>query len=154
MPANQDVPASEREAREREIFWPYHETIERVLDERQAAGRRTLLIFMHSFTPVYHGESRPWHVGLLYNRDGRLADILEELLSEDPALCVGKNQPYAVSDTSDYGVPVHGERRGLPHIEIEMRHDLIEKIEDQQAWAERWAALLVRADERLRVEIP
>lgn len=149
VPANQDLAPDDREAREREIFWPYHETIARLLDERQAAGRRTILICMHSFTPVYHGEQRPWHVGLLYNRDRRMADILHDLLAEDPDLCIGDNQPYAVSDESDYGVPVHGERRGLPHIEIEMRHDLIETVAHQQAWAERWAELLVRADERL-----
>ena len=149
VPGNLDLTAEEREARAREIFWPYHEAITEALDARAAAGRRTVLIAMHSFTPVYLGEMRPWHVGLLYNRDARLADVLKQLMAEDPALCVGDNQPYAVADESDYGIPVYGEQRGIPHIEIEMRHDLIETVAGQQAWAERLAGWFTRALERL-----
>ncbi len=149
IPGNLGLTAEETTARAREIFRPYHEAIAQALDARAAAGRRTVLIAMHSFTPVYLGEMRPWHIGLLYNRDARLAAILRELMAEDPALCVGDNQPYAVDDDSDYGIPVHGEQRGIPHIEIEMRHDLIETVADQQAWAERFAAWFTRALERL-----
>ena len=149
VPGNLDLTAEAADARVREIFWPYHEAIVQALDARDVAGRRTVLIAMHSFTPVYLGQSRPWHIGLLYNRDARLAAILRELMAEDPALCIGDNQPYAVSDDSDYGIPVHGEQRGIPHIEIEMRHDLIETVADQQAWAERFAEWFTRALARL-----
>ena len=149
IPGNLGLEPGEAEARAREIFWPYQNAIAAALDARAAASRRTVLVAMHSFTPVYHGVSRPWHVGLLYNRDGRMAAILKDLLSEDRALCIGENEPYAVSDSSDYGIPVHGERRGLPHIEIEMRHDLIETVAHQQEWAERWAEILPRAAARL-----
>ncbi|MGF1610479.1 MAG: N-formylglutamate amidohydrolase [Kiloniellales bacterium] len=148
VPGNQTVTAEEAEARAREVFWPYHNAISMLLDARKAAGRPTILIAMHSFTPVYNGVSRPWQVGLLYNRDARLAGILKEILAEDAALCIGDNQPYRVQDESDYGIPVHGEQRGLPHVEIEMRHDLIETVENQRLWAERWAGWLARAQER------
>jgi len=150
VPGNQNVTPEEAETRAREIFWPYHAAIEQQLDARQAAGRPTILIAMHSFTPVYKGEQRPWHIGLLYNRDARLATILKDILDGEPGLCIGNNQPYHVHDDSDYGIPVHGERRGLPHIEIEMRHDLIETVENQRLWAERWAGWFARAQERLR----
>jgi predicted N-formylglutamate amidohydrolase len=149
IPGNQSILAPEAEARAREIFRPYQDAISQLLDARQAAGRPTVLIAMHSFTPVYHGVSRPWHIGLLYNRDDRLAKVLEELMSEDPALCIGDNEPYAISDESDYGIPVHGEKRGFPHIEIEMRHDLIETVEGQTHWAERLAEWFTRALARL-----
>ena len=149
IPGNFDISPDEAEARAREIFWPYHDAIAQALDAREAAGRRTVLVAMHSFTPVYKGISRPWHVGLLYNRDPRLAMILRELLAEEPDIVVGDNEPYHVHDDSDYGIPVHGEQRGLPHIEIEMRQDLIETVENQQLWAERWARLFTEAVKRL-----
>ena len=80
---------------------------------------------LHSFTPVFKGVSRPWHVAVLFNRDPRLAHALADLLRAEGDLMVGENEPYRVSDLTDYTVPVHGERRGLPHVEIEIRQDLI-----------------------------
>ena len=99
---------------------------------------------MHSFTPVFKGESRAMQVGVLYNRDARLAEIMLELLRAEGDLTVGDNEPYAVSDVTDYGVPVHAERRGLAHVEIEIRQDLIADEAGQAAWAARFERLLPR----------
>ena len=85
----------------------------------------TALIALHSFTPIFKGVARPWHVALLYNRDPRLPRRLLALLKAENGLIVGDNEPYAVSDATDYTIPVHGERRGLPHALIEIRQDLI-----------------------------
>jgi len=150
IPGNRGLPPQQREARRREIFDPYHDRIAALLDERQAAGRRTVLIAMHSFTPVFKGEPRSVQVGILYNRDDRLARVMLELLRAEPDLVVGDNAPYAITDTSDYTVPVHGERRGLPHVEIEIRQDLIAEPAGQAAWATRLARLLPVADGQLR----
>jgi len=152
VPGNRDLAPGHAAARAREIFEPYHDAIAAALDARAAAGRASVLVCVHSFTPVFKGARRPWHVGLLYNRDRRLADRLRALLAAEPGLCVGDNQPYAVSDESDYTVPVHGERRGIPHIEIEIRHDLIETPEGQGEWAGRLAAWLGAAWGRLRAD--
>ena len=119
------VGTTDRAARVTAIFEPYHARIRALLDARQAAGRRTVFVAMHSFTPVFKGESRAMQVGVLYNRDVRLAEIMLELLRAEGDLTVGDNAPYAVSDVTDYGVPVHAERRGLAHVEIEIRQDLI-----------------------------
>jgi hypothetical protein len=89
---------------------------------------RTTLVSMHSFTPVYHGIPRPWHAGVLYQRDGRLGQWLHARLSEDPRLQVGENEPYAMADESDYTLVVHGERRGIPHTGIEVRNDLLADV--------------------------
>jgi predicted N-formylglutamate amidohydrolase len=150
IPANRNLPAHARAARRREIFEPYHECIRAVLDRRQSAGRRTVFVAMHSFTPVFKGESRAMQVGVLYNRDVRLAAILLELLRAEGDLVVGDNAPYAVSDVTDYGVPVHAEKRGLPHVEIEIRQDLIAGEAGQAEWATRLARLLRAADALLR----
>jgi predicted N-formylglutamate amidohydrolase len=150
IPGNEGLSSDEREARRREIFQPYHDRIEALLDARRASGRRTLLIAMHSFTPVFKSVARDVEVGILYNRDMRLPHIMLDLLRREGDLNVGDNQPYAVGDLSDYTVPVHGERRGLPHVEIEIRQDLIADAAGQAAWAARLARLLPEADARLR----
>jgi predicted N-formylglutamate amidohydrolase len=150
IPGNERITSAEREARRREIFLPYHERIAELLDRRSAPGRRTVLIAMHSFTPVFKGEPRNIEIGILYNRDARLANILLDLLRAEGGLTVGDNAPYAITDASDYTVPVHGEGRGLPHVEIEIRQDLIGDELGQAAWAARLARWLPLADQRLR----
>ena len=142
---NRGLTKAARTARIDTIFRPYHAGIAAALDRRAAAGRATVLVALHSFTPVFKGVSRPWHAAVLYNRDARLARPLFELLSAEDGLVVGDNEPYAVSDRTDYTVPVHGERRGLPHVEIEIRQDLITKPAGQADWAERLARLLPAA---------
>ncbi len=150
IPGNVGLSDADRAVRVREIFSPYHARITALLDARAAARRRTVLVAMHSFTPVFKGESRDVEVGVLFNRDDRLALALLALLRAEGDIEVGENAPYAVSDTSDYGVPVHGEQRGLPHVELEIRQDLIADKAGQAAWAARFARLLPAADAALR----
>ncbi|MBV9248514.1 MAG: N-formylglutamate amidohydrolase, partial [Acetobacteraceae bacterium] len=88
IPGNVGITSAEREARKREIFEPYHARIRALLDGRAAKGRRTVLVAMHSFTPRFKGESRAMQVGVLFNRDARLANILLELLRAEPGVVV------------------------------------------------------------------
>jgi predicted N-formylglutamate amidohydrolase len=148
IPGNKNLTADAKAARVAEIFTPYHNRIRALLDAR--ANRRTVLVAMHSFTPSFKGESRAMQVGMLYNKDARLAQILLDLLRREGDLTVGDNAPYAVTEDSDYGVPTHGEKRGLPHIEIEIRQDLIATREGQKVWAERFAGWLTKADSLLK----
>ena len=106
------------------------------------SGRPTVLIAMHSFTPVYMGARRPWEIGLLYNREPRVARAALDLLAGDDALTVGDNLPYKVDDATDYTLPVHGERRGLLHTGFEIRQDLIAEAAGQEQWALRMTRLL------------
>jgi predicted N-formylglutamate amidohydrolase len=142
---NLSIGDHDRACRIAAIFTPYHDLIGAELDRRRAAGIPTALIAVHSFTPVYKGETRPWQVGLLYNRDDRLARPLIALLEQEGGLTVGDNEPYSVNDESDYTIPVHAERRGLPYAEIEIRQDLIADMAGQVLWAERLARLLSAA---------
>ncbi|HTV90592.1 MAG TPA: N-formylglutamate amidohydrolase [Stellaceae bacterium] len=153
IPGNAGLTAAEREARRGAIFQPYHDRITALLDRRRADGRRAVLVAMHSFTPVFNGVARRVEVGILYNaggRDLRLPHILLDLLRTDRDLAVGDNEPYAITGNSDYTVPVHGEERGLPHVEIEIRQDLIADAAGRERWADRLARLLPLADSRLR----
>ena len=145
IPGNVALSEANKAARAREIFRPYHERIEAELERRRQAGRPAVLIALHSFTPVFKGVARPWHAALLYNRDPRFAHRLLALLNEEPGLIVGDNEPYSVSDATDYTIPVHGERRGLPHALIEIRQDLIAEENGQRAWALLLARVLPQA---------
>jgi len=149
IPGNRGLAASQRQARIEALFRPYHEAIAALLEARAARGQPSMLIAMHSFTKVYMGASRPWHIGLLYNRDGRLAAPLLELLTSDAGLTVGDQLPYAVDDEHDYTLPVHGEQRGLWHVGVEIRQDLIAERAGQEQWMERIGALLRQLLERL-----
>jgi predicted N-formylglutamate amidohydrolase len=145
IPGNRGLDEAERAARVDAIFRPYHNAIAAALDRRAAADRASVLVALHSFTPVFKGVARPWHVAVLFNRDPRLAHALAELLRAEGDLMVGENEPYRVSDLTDYTVPVHGERRGLPHVEIEVRQDLITDPAGQREWADRLGRLLPAA---------
>ena len=149
IPGNLRLSEAAREARIEALFRPYHGAIEALLGTRAQAGRRTVLIAMHSFTPVFMAVPRPWLIGLLYNRDARLARPLLELLNQDSAPYVGDRLPYAVQDESDYTLPVHGERRGLPHVGIEIRQDLIAQASGQAAFAAWLEGMLRQALDRL-----
>lgn len=148
VPGNRDLDAAAIAARQREIFMPYHQRTVEELDRRAAAGRPTVLVTVHSFTPVFMDRERPWQLGVLYQRDARLAHALLEVMRADGRWSVGDNQPYAVSDATDYAIPVYGEQRGLPHVELEVRQDLIEREAGQREWGERLAGWLTRAVER------
>jgi predicted N-formylglutamate amidohydrolase len=149
IPGNAHLTVAERTARVEEIFRPYHDRIETLLDAREAAGRPSIPIAMHSFTPVYKGEARAVEIGILYWRKTKLAEILLDLLRAEGTIVVGENAPYALSEDSDYSIPFHAERRKLEHVEIEIRQDLITTPEGQAAWADRFARLLRQAHARL-----
>ncbi len=145
VPANLDLDGPARDARRDAIFAPYQAALDAALDARQAAGRRSVLVAVHSFTPVMSGRSRPWHAGVLYNHDPRYGRALLALLEAEGDIVVGNNEPYALSDLDDYTVPVHGEGRDLLHAELEIRQDLIAEADGQRAWAERLSRLLPAA---------
>ncbi len=142
IPGNVGLSEANKAARANEIFQPYHDRIEAELAERRASDRATALISLHSFTPVFKGEARPWHAAVLYNRDPRFARRLMALLNAEKEFTVGENVPYTVSDATDYTIPVHAERRGLHHVLIEIRQDLLADESGQRDWALRLARLL------------
>jgi predicted N-formylglutamate amidohydrolase len=142
VPGNEGLSREDAELRRRAIFDPYHHRIDEVIDQRLAEKRPTILVSLHSFTPVYAGVARPWHIGTLYNRDRTLPPLLLQALRAEGDIVVGDNEPYAVLDDTDYTIPVHGEARGLTNSGIELRQDLIADESGQQQWAERLARIL------------
>jgi predicted N-formylglutamate amidohydrolase len=152
IPGNEGLTSEEALARRRAIFDPYHRRITEVIDARLRADMPTVLVSLHSFTPVYAGIARPWHIGTLYHRDTRLPPLLLKWLRAAPDLVVGDNEPYAVSDATDYTIPVHGEARGLMNSGIEIRQDLIGDDAGQKEWADRLARIFGEIETALRAQ--
>jgi len=152
VPGNEGLAREAIEARRREVFDPYHRRIAEVIDRRQREGMPTVLVSLHSFTPIYAGIKRPWHVGTLYQRDTRLPPLLLKALRAQGDLVIGDNEPYAVSDETDYTIPVHGEGRGLMNTGIEIRQDLIGDQAGEAEWAERLAAMFGEIEAALRMQ--
>jgi predicted N-formylglutamate amidohydrolase len=146
IPGNAQLTPAQAESRAEAIFGPYHARISDLLAQRS----HYLLVTVHSFTPELYGQRRPFHAGVLYEQDRRLAAPLLSLLREEPGLMVGDNEPYRASAATDYAIIEHGERRGAPYVELEVRQDLVADEAGQAAWAERFARLLRRASATVR----
>lgn len=109
-----------------------------------------ILIDLHSFTPIFKGVARPWHVGILHGRDDRdFSDIIYDLIGGDGDLVVGDNQPYAMDMDDDYTIPIHGIDRGILNVEFEIRQDLITTEAGRDEWAGRLEGWLTAALARL-----
>ncbi len=147
VPANLALAPDARAARWTEIHVPFHAAVARYLDAARTRGPVALLA-VHSFTPALEtdGRPRPWEIGLLARRDPGLAPaLMDALIAERPTLVAAFNEPYRIGDRSDYTIPVHAEARGLPHILLEIRNDLIATPEGQDAVAGLLGRALRRA---------
>lgn len=137
IPGNHGLTAQERESRISALFLPYHDAIDELLHSR--SQRPSLLLSIHSFTPVLHGCQRPWHIGVSFWRHQRLAALMRGALEKSGDIRVGDNEPYPIEEDSDYTIPVHGEARGLPSAMIEIRQDTIRTATGISACARRLA---------------
>jgi predicted N-formylglutamate amidohydrolase len=146
IPGNIGLSEAQAAARRAEIFDPYHERVRTLLDGRAAAHRDTILVAQHTMTNIYHGVRREMHAAVLYNRDRRFAGLVLDMLRLETEWLIADNEPYFVSDATDYTIPHHGEARRLPHVEIEIRQDLVSDEAGQAEWAGRITRALVKAE--------
>lgn len=141
IPGNRHVDEAEREKRTRLYYAPYHRTIDAVIDACLANGTVPMLLSIHSFTEAWKQVPRPWHVGVLWDKDPRLAVPLLDRFNAEGDLVVGDNEPYSGKLEGDC-LWQHGTQRSLANAIIEVRQDLIRTEEGQQAWAERLARIM------------
>jgi len=126
---------------------PFHAAIDKVINERMDRGLPTAVVSIHSFTPVYRGETRPWEIGLIYEQDRRLAEPVLADLAARGDLTVGDNEPYSPADGVYYTIRRHGEERQLPCLMIEIRNNEIDTPEEEARWSNLLAPVLARAAE-------
>ncbi|MCC6136409.1 MAG: N-formylglutamate amidohydrolase [Candidatus Contendobacter sp.] len=152
IPGNQNLDDAATDLRLNTAFWPYHQAVTQTLAHRwrHDQGHAPALIAIHSFTPTMNGFQRPWDIGVLWNRDPRLAEPLLAYFRASGELCVGDNEPYSGRDVG-FTMDTHGGAAGLAHLEIEIRQDLIADAAGVERWANIVGAALkaVLADERL-----
>lgn len=142
IPGNRNLDAAAWEERIAMSHRPFHAAVEKLVEDRLAAGLGCQMIAVHSFTPVYRDVSRPWHVGIIHDEDERLSAPLIAALRMQADIEVGDNQPYSPADRVYYTLERHGRSRGLACVMIEIRNDEIAAPEQQRSWAERLAPIL------------
>ncbi len=141
IPGNQDLSEEQKALRVESFFNPYHDAITARLDRFEADGIIPALLSIHTCTPVFAQVVRPWHIGVMWDSDPRIAVPLMEKLREVENVCIGDNEPYSGRHPHDFTVDNHAEKRGLPHVGFEVRQDLVKHHEG--AW--HWANVLARA---------
>jgi predicted N-formylglutamate amidohydrolase len=142
IPGNKNLLPSARLARTQEIYRPFHRAVEDYLDRRAAEKRLTVIVTMHSFTPVYKGKSRDFDVGFLFDRDNWLANFLIKAFPTEKARL---NEPYGPKDGVMHTTNLHAAPRGLKHVMIEIRNDLIANHAGQNTWANHLTVPLAQA---------
>jgi predicted N-formylglutamate amidohydrolase len=138
VPGNCGISPAEAERRRRALYDPYHAAVAAAIRRFLEAGRVPAVLSIHSCTPVMDGQERPWHVGVLHDRDRRIAGPLIEALAARGDVCVGDNKPYSGRGQAGKTIHHHAHDVGLPHVMVEIRQDLI----DTHRGAAHWAAVL------------
>jgi predicted N-formylglutamate amidohydrolase len=149
IPGNENLAPEARLARIRGIYRPFHDAVSRFLDQRAAQGVASLLVTMHSFTPTYKGRRRHLDLGVLHDRDARLADLVLGLCGRLKDIVVKRNEPYGPQDGVCHTLNLHGGPRGLNHVMLEIRNDLISHEAGQVQWVQRLTAILEQAVARI-----
>lgn len=142
IPGNRKLSAEDRLARARDIYRPFHDGISALLDKRAAAGMKSMVVSIHSFTPVYKGKPRAVELGILHDRDTVLSS---RLIKSFPNVDARLNEPYGPKDGVLHSLNVHGFSRGLHHAMIEIRNDLVSTERGQDEWAQRLSVPLIQA---------
>lgn len=146
IPGNEDLSSDDAGIRAAACFHPYHDAIRAQLTAMDAErGEDTAIVSIHSFTPLFGGFERPWHIGVLWNADGRLALPFMDALARDPDIRVGDNEPYSARENFGFSMAEHGEKAGRPHLLVEIRQDLIMAERDAKRWSERIGAAIESA---------
>ncbi|GHA31590.1 N-formylglutamate amidohydrolase [Devosia pacifica] len=148
--ANENLSDDERQFRIDNYHEPFHQALGELLDQRLMRDQETILVCVHSFTPVFHGVERPWPIGILHGLDDRFSDAVRQHIQyEDPNLLIGWNQPYAAMAGVTLTMERHGDGRGLTNTMIELRNNEILDEYGAQLWADR----LVRGLSTARINL-
>lgn len=142
IPGNKSLSAADKMARVAAIYRPFHDGLARVLDGRACEAKETSLVTIHSFTKIYKGRERAVELGILFDRDSRIAD---KLIKGSPNVDARLNEPYGPKDGVMHTINLHAAPRGLKSVMIEIRNDLIVNERGQNEWAQRLALPLIQA---------
>lgn len=135
IPGNLELSEEEKQLRTASFFRPYHQAIASQLKAFRESGRVPAVISIHTCTPVFDRVVRQWHIGVMWDKDPRIARPLLEILADMPDVCVGDNEPYSGQHPNDFTIDYHAERAGLPCVGVEVRQDLVADADGAARWA-------------------
>lgn len=136
IPGNIGISSEERKARVEEIYRPFRNGLSSLIQRRTVVGRPTVLVTIHSFTPVYFGQTRDVEIGILHDRDSRMADaMIAQADRMQTKYVVRRNEPYGPADGVTHTLVEHGLSNGLANVMIEVRNDLLDNEPRQVAIA-------------------
>jgi predicted N-formylglutamate amidohydrolase len=141
VPGNKNLSAADRMQRVQDIYRPFHAGLAHLLDERACAGKSSSLVTIHSFTKTYKGKERAVELGILFDRDSRIAD---KLIKGFPKTDARLNEPYGPRDGVMHTINLHAAPRGLKSVMIEIRNDLVASEREQNYWAQRLSLPLIQ----------
>lgn len=141
IPGNQEVSEAERRVRHDAYYLPFRDAVAQAV----RGVRNPIIVTVHSFTPVYHGETREVEIGILHDRDSRVADAMLACGPAHTPHIVRRNEPYGPVDGVTHTVAEHATPRGYPNVMIEVRNDLIATTEAQAEMAGQLSAWMTQA---------
>ena len=142
IPENLRLTKKIKKYRAKKYCIPYRNRIDKILKSRIRKKIIPIIIAVHSFTPVYRGFVRPWHLGLLYRKDRRMVSLVQNQMKNNKSIKIGINEPYKCNLKGDYSIPYFGESNGLPNILFEIRQDLINNNAGVIKWSNKLSNLL------------
>ena len=152
VPGNVGLSQHDRARRAETLYFPFHQAIDTLLDQRLADGRDVVVVTVHSFTPVYFGQPRDLYLGILHDEDQRLADAMLAAAQSQKLERVSRNYPYGPEDGVTHTIQRHGLTRQIPNVMLEIRNDLISDEAGQVLWADRIATNLRLALDMMNTE--
>ncbi len=139
---NVNLSKVEKNRRVKEFYLPYSNALNNLLFERTEASRLPIIVTIHSFTPTYHGKRREVEVGVIHDKDSRLAEIFLKICKDDSNLICQVNAPYGQEDGVTHTLSEYAVAKGLHNIMVEIKNDLITEDKGQYEMAEFLASCL------------
>jgi len=135
IPGNIGLGEEQKALRIQSFFKPYHDKISSRLEEFSENGVVPAIISVHTCSPVFDRVVRPWHIGIMWDKDPRIPVPLMRRLEQMEGICIGDNEPYSGRHPNDFTIDYHAEPAGLPHVGIEVRQDLVSSEDGARIWA-------------------
>lgn len=144
IPGNKNILLKEKKIRSIKYYFPYHKEIEKFINQSLKKKVIPIVISIHSFTPIFFGKKRKWHIGILQGKDTRLSSIFIKDLKKYKNIITGINQPYKLDFGGDFTIPFLSAKYGTPHILIEIRQDLLNENKSINYWSNLISKILIR----------
>lgn len=156
IPGNIDLDEKQRAQRIQSFYKPYHDAITRRLNRFHEQGITPAMIAVHTCSAVFDRVVRPWHIGVMWDKDPRIPQHVMDYFNHRADICIGDNEPYSGRHPHDFTIDFHAEAAGLPHVGFEVRQDLVCEREGARHWASVLAEALrgILSDESLYSVLP